>query len=1149
MSNNTPSILGERDEPPPRPTRNQHLKHHQASLTPHGHVSSAMSQQSAFQQNAQLPVMDNPALANISPAQLAEIARLFQIGALTLPPAPGGTATPAGNTNTTSQAAEGAFGQQMPTSDRTAAVASDTDKEEGEVEELGSENTHEPRTFLRPPPSGPRNGNVNLHNPMASNGGARDATVVKRQQPPLHETKMSRQHAVMKTRPVDKEYSAKAFILEMVKAGRKYDDLAPLVTSPTLLASIFQELKIPATTDSDGKLAAQHVNGPSSVHSHPAAVQKVPTEEQRKVSATKRPQPQSLDRNEYLARLQAAKTKKSDVTPVLTDEPAASTADVSPSKAEPVEAPKPKPPTTKPIDRTALVRERLEALKAAQAAKQNRPTVPTSHSNAVPAAVTRTAAIANWVSSQAGQPTQVTAVSELGTQFAGLRSQQGSTQPQTAGGSHQVPVPSDSLSSIPPPSTPTSAMGGLPGLFLGPSPGQVAKPAHISQAAPNQRYAPSATPQTPGGVLLPSATPFAISRKRPVASDFDEIPDQASTPKRPFGQSRTTSEDESLVIEVSDEEDEDNGMAVEDSDANLGAPNVPTKSFRDVGPLRDFPPKPNVQSQPSMPSTPGTTTPGGYEQKVKDIEAMRRRIAEMEAKKKALGLTGTAAAAADDTPAAMNRSTDVFATPVEASFFTPDQQYTPKIDNLPLATETEAVKDVPQTPLPLNVHSRVSSNERPASATSLARQQEKERLRKRLLELENDESTDLDEAFEAAATQKSPDAAVSSTEVKEVVPELIVEERSVAASVPPLGNLDGVEQPQTSDFVPEAATEVEVETAPIMASLRSNPDLATYDGLEQDNSAQSGTPAVPEAPEVDALNVEGPIQESTATTVQRVMPASEERHGAVAGTAAIASPSEEGELSDRSMLKFYDGGGNGSPMNEGEAHADDPDTPEVDMDIDSDTSSEDGVDEGEAKTHETTFNPEDVLREAGPTQVANSDTDNRMDDLNGTPDSAPTQNAEAAGLPKQQADENEEVLPPSDPEHGDAMNWASENVDEFAYQSEDGEPLGAPSSHIGKDAADAASSDARTTESLAKSQSIDDDVSFERQSNDQGAVSLAAQVFGPLLATTGQPLITHPRNPPTICLATLHTKVLSRVSRISVGIRSTLKLSQAVTSP
>ncbi|KAK3693649.1 hypothetical protein B0T22DRAFT_46210 [Podospora appendiculata] len=148
------------------------------------------------------------------------------------------------------------------------------------------------------------------------------------------------------------------------------------------------------------------------------------------------------------------------------------------------------------------------------------------------------------------------------------------------------------------------------------------------------------------GLLLSAAQPGQPSnqRKRPVASDFVDYSSTVGPPKRPFGQER---KEASLVIDVSD------GSDYEEMDMDMGSPVDDSSLYQTTsmatqrGPLiRDFPPLTDTLSQRqfSSPAPSSNTPPGGLlngkrretelDIKEKEIQDLRRKIAEAEAKKK-----------------------------------------------------------------------------------------------------------------------------------------------------------------------------------------------------------------------------------------------------------------------------------------------------------------------------------------------------------------------------------------------------------------------------------------------------------------------------------------------------------------------------------
>ena len=318
-------------------------------------------------------------------------------------------------------------------------------------------------------------------------------------------------------------------------------------------------------------------------------------------------------------------------------------------------------------------------------------------------------------------------------------------------------------------------MVGAPSQAVPPTPDQPEKPSLDLSA----RQAPAPSMPLPHVSVFPqssqtfantpSASPasLTVARKRPVASDFDDASSKPSFAKRQFGQSRGASEDESLIIEVSDDEDDEDQMEIDHAATSSMNANPPTKSFRDVGPLRDFPSRPNLQAQLSGQSTPGVNTPGGitHDQMMKEIEEMKRKIAEAERKKNANGKT-TSAKTNDPTATA---GAPTISTPglAASSTATPIRQSTPKVAIEPLRIETSALNDAmhasPQTSVTTHSHSLAAN--RPVSTAALAKQREKDMLKQRLLELERNSLGHVPEAVEATAEEPEPALSSATTNV------------------------------------------------------------------------------------------------------------------------------------------------------------------------------------------------------------------------------------------------------------------------------------------------------------------------------------------------------------------------------------------------
>ncbi len=158
-----------------------------------------------------------------------------------------------------------------------------------------------------------------------------------------------------------------------------------------------------------------------------------------------------------------------------------------------------------------------------------------------------------------------------------------------------------------------------------------------------------APPSIPQGALH---TPIQSNqRKRPVAADFDDaLP--ASTPvKRPFGYSPHNGGRPSLIIDLSDDEDEDVAMDI-DSQADQDSPVQSARKMSDPRPtaVQNVPPANLPTRKPfTPPNTSSTNTPSMsqaaakaslgrpevLQRKESEIEELKKKIAEAEARKRA----------------------------------------------------------------------------------------------------------------------------------------------------------------------------------------------------------------------------------------------------------------------------------------------------------------------------------------------------------------------------------------------------------------------------------------------------------------------------------------------------------------------------------
>jgi hypothetical protein len=150
------------------------------------------------------------------------------------------------------------------------------------------------------------------------------------------------------------------------------------------------------------------------------------------------------------------------------------------------------------------------------------------------------------------------------------------------------------------------------------------------------------------------SAPILNQRKRPVAADFDDVVSTMAPFKRPFGHSR---DERRLVIDVSDDEldsgDEDVAMDLE-SQADQDSPIQSARKMSDprsgalqnLPPLTNFPartpftppPKSSANSTPSISQSAAKSflgRPEDLQQKESEIEKLKKKIAEAEARKKA----------------------------------------------------------------------------------------------------------------------------------------------------------------------------------------------------------------------------------------------------------------------------------------------------------------------------------------------------------------------------------------------------------------------------------------------------------------------------------------------------------------------------------
>ncbi|KAH9809838.1 putative zinc-finger domain [Teratosphaeria destructans] len=614
--------------------------------------------------------IDLSVLQSMTPEQVAAVAHLIQLGLIKPPPMPGAnsvTAPPAVPAPTVSSAPQNVPQPTAP----TAVQDVETDKEEGELEE-GEEPDPAGRDFLRPPPTGPRKRSpspMERYGRPAISSNSRAFAQDRRGSPPSQKLRKVSEpvgrssdpaapelhrssSGSISARPTDKSLAARGFVLQMHKAGYTFDQLAEHVPNRNALEKMYRSMDLPvlahpringSTAPSAPSSKSAQLNGTTST-----SAQSTPSEA-RTVTVTRRPAPPArpapTNRADYLAKLAAAKAGKSSAA-----KPAEKAGGPFPKPASPaVEGAAsaaghpsgvsrtPPPPkitlaatTNQPVREAAVtkkisfdsekLKQRMEALKAENAAKAKERERLASSDPAVASSPVRNAAPG------AG----------LGAGIADIQAKAGPvSQTSTLPVVHmQIPLPQPAPVSAPSrsmPGTPGRPFPGLPGLFMAPSPVQgtptvVSQPPQVSRPISTL---PTASPSSAvaSNAFLPAASPSGplnMSRLGHASTGGPLIATHHQAKPTSSNQSRSSSESEGLVIEVSEDEDDNDEDAMElDSD---------TATHKRPDHIPNFPSRTGV----SAPGTPTVATPrtlSAYELKMKEIEAQKRRIAEIEARK------------------------------------------------------------------------------------------------------------------------------------------------------------------------------------------------------------------------------------------------------------------------------------------------------------------------------------------------------------------------------------------------------------------------------------------------------------------------------------------------------------------------------------
>ncbi|KXT11463.1 hypothetical protein AC579_3300 [Pseudocercospora musae] len=727
MSQNIPFVFGQ----PPAPVQTQHHQNgaNTHPQTPTNGAPTPTTPQQMPAPPAALPAgFDMSALAGVTPEQFAMIARMIQQG---LVPMPAGAAPPCAATAATPPSAPAPTSSThpprpsaaTPTPQNTSSAARatgqdvDMDREEGELEEGEMEDAPKAREFLRTPPKGPRKRSRSplpranagpadrpgsqqgpalarpALQPGASSTGSAQASHSNGKAPIVNQPVSGSAHQPA----VGKDAAAKAFILEMHRNGYSFDQLSPEVGDTKTLRRMYRQLGLPLPSSS----------------ASPANQGGVPiTQPPRKTSmpvATKVPTPQN--RSEYLAKLQAAKNKKAEASAKSATPPAAPTAALATetTTVDPrLQAAKPAAVAAAPRtggltkDKNELLRQKLDKLKAEQAARQqakqssdaaapSSPAVKLDQNVALPVPATRPGLGAGLVEAAAR-------ASDEASMNVGSN---GSVAPQKM--PFQAPVPSAS---------PTLNRGfGLPGLFT-----TMLASARSTEASPH-----SSTSRPASSAPAQNVFPAPSSSTQQPASAIEAARNGSTTHSQNFGQSRDVSHDDRYVIEVSSDEEEDDSVDVDDTPEK---PHAEQMHFSNST-LKTTRPKLHMPTGGiSTPGTPGVGTPNAdLKRKLEEIEEFKRQIAEAERKRQRNGKAKTQAAqeealvdAVDQVIASSNALASDNATPNET------QQH--------LETASE----------PGSLPGAGAHAQQPSSASSafarLAREQEKETLRRRLAELE-----------------------------------------------------------------------------------------------------------------------------------------------------------------------------------------------------------------------------------------------------------------------------------------------------------------------------------------------------------------------------------------------------------------------------
>ncbi|CAD0037749.1 unnamed protein product [Aureobasidium pullulans] len=425
------------------------------------------------------------------------------------------------------------------------------------------------------------------------------------------------------------------FIAALHQEGFTFDEFVREGFEENLLRQVYQDLQI--STAQEQALSAQAPLAETA----PAKIVTSPVAQPSAVASVKEVKPvvpakqvAPMSRQDYLARLQAAKNKKAEAVPskqpvqsAKSATPPAKEEIVTPPVAIPAQAQSKPPPTSnKQSQTTELIRKKMEALKATQRRLAN------SGTPASPASIA------------------------LPTSNATLQSQPKPTPTSPSNSFGNTPLASSQ-----------SAIGSLiPGLRMSTATAKSPQPQlqvqSVLSAAPS--FSSASTNSSDASTPQPSTTASAsVARKRPVASDLNEaqVINDHRPFKRPFGRSRHNSFDGGMIIQVSDDED------TSDDDDELRSAKPPVKAsailtgqrdknIRDLPPLRDFPQRSAAFTNQSGAPTPPLGTPGisseaeELRRKELEINSLNQRIKDFEKRKAAIKAKAHALQSQPQTP-------------------------------------------------------------------------------------------------------------------------------------------------------------------------------------------------------------------------------------------------------------------------------------------------------------------------------------------------------------------------------------------------------------------------------------------------------------------------------------------------------------------